>query len=261
LHAFPRHPQRCTLDRSGGRLLDRITAQDLVLRLGGDATASLGLDLEQARDADRWFIAACLLAGRARPPVALAAWRALDREDLAGPAELAAAGPERVAHALDSSGYPKPEASAIKLVRASAALAEHWQASVTRIGDAADDLEDLGGRLAQLAAGIGPATILTFLRPLRDVWPAARETPLTPAAQAAAVHLGFIEPGQDDEGEPGALRAALAAEVAAPALAAVEAALDTLGRRACLRERATSCPFPEACPLGETGVAPVGSRE
>jgi hypothetical protein len=238
-----------------------MTAHNLVLRLGTDAAASLGLDLEQDGDVNRWFIAACLLAGRVRAPLALDAWRALERAGLVAPAALAAAGPERVARVLDTTGYPKPEGSAIKLVRASATLAEHWQASVTRIAAAADDLDDLGARLAQLAPGIGPATILTFLRPLRDLWPAARETPLSPAAQAAAVHLGFVRPGEDTDGEPGALRIALTSESDAPPLAAVEAALDTLGRRACLRERAARCPFPEACPLGETGVARVEPQE
>ena len=237
-----------------------MTAHDLVLRLGGDAAASLGLDLERAGDVDRWFVAACLLAGRVRTPLALDAWRALDRAGLATADALATAGPERVALVLDDAGYPKPEGSAQKLARASAAIVAHWQASVARIGGAADGLDDLGARLAQLAPGIGPAAILTFLRPLRDVWPAARETPLSPAARAAAVHLGWIRPGEDDEGEPGALRAALAAEADAPPLAAVEAALDALGRRACLRERAARCPVTEVCPLAEPEVEQVESR-
>lgn len=241
--------------------MDRMTAHDLVLRLGGDVASLLGLDLERPADVDRWFIAACLLAGRARASVALDAWRALEGAALATPAALAVADPERAARVIAGVGYPKPEGAAIRLARASAALAEHWQASVARIGEAADDLDDLGARIARLAPGIGPATVLTFLRPLRDLWPAARETPLSPAALAAAAHLGFIEPGEDTQGEPGALRAALVSESDAPSLAAVEAALDTLGRRACLRERAASCPFPKACPIGGFGVAHVGSRE
>jgi len=238
-----------------------MTARDLVLRLGGDDAASLDLDLAQAHDVDRWFVAACLLAGRASRQCALDAWRALDRGGLAAPAALAAGGPERVALALDAVGYPKPDVNAIKLVRASTALAEHWRASVTSIGAASDGLDDLGARLARLAPGIGPAAILAFLRPLRDLWPAARETPLSPAARAAAVHLGFVGPGEDSEGEPGALRRALANESHAPPLAAVEAALEALGRRACLRERSADCPFPEACPLGETGVAHRESQQ
>ena len=63
-------------------------------------------------------------------------------------------------------GHPKPEASAALLARAGAALRRQWQGSVARIGAAADDLDDLGRRLAQLAPGIGRATVLTFLRPL-----------------------------------------------------------------------------------------------
>ncbi|MBW2664793.1 MAG: hypothetical protein JRE13_00760, partial [Deltaproteobacteria bacterium] len=70
-----------------------MTAHNLVLRLGADAAASLGLDLEQDGDIDRWFIAACLLAGRVRAPLALDAWRALERAGLVAPAALAAAGP------------------------------------------------------------------------------------------------------------------------------------------------------------------------
>ena len=238
-----------------------MTAHDLVLRLGGDAAGSLGLDLERTGEVDRWFVAACLLAGRVRAPLALDTWRALERAGLAAPDAIAAAGPERVALVLDGAGYPKPEGSALKLARASAELVAHWQASVARIGAAADDLDDLGGRLARLAPGIGPAAILTFLRPLRDPWPAARETPLSAAARAAAVHLGWIRPGEDDDGEPGALRSSLAAEADAPPLAAVEAALDALGRRACLRERADRCPVAEACPLAGMHMAQVESPE
>ena len=101
-------------------------------------TGALELDLET--DADRWFVAACLLAGRARKPVALSAWRALEAAGLATPAALAGAGPEHIALVLDAADYPKPETTAIKLVRASAALVEHWQASVTRIVEAADEM-------------------------------------------------------------------------------------------------------------------------
>jgi endonuclease III len=238
-----------------------MSAQDLVSLLSGDAASALDLDLASGADADRWFVAACLLTGRVRPEVARACWRALERAGLSSPEALAEAGPERVALALDAAGHPKPEGSAIKLARACAALEEQWQGSVARVGTAADDLDDLGRRLAQLAPGIGPATILTFLRPLRDLWPAARETPISPAAQAAAVHLGWIRAGEDDSGEPGALRAALAAEADAPPLAAVEAALDALGRRACLRERAARCPVTHACPLHAASVAQPQPQE
>jgi adenine-specific DNA glycosylase len=62
------------------------------------------------------------------------------------------------------------------------------------------------------------------------------------------VHLGLLREGQDLEGEPGALRAALR-ELGDPLdLADLEAALERLGARACLRNRPERCPLAEACP-------------
>ena len=71
---------------------------------------------------------------------------------------------------------------------------------------------------------------------------------MSPATLAAADHLGWLQPGEDVDGEPGALRAVLAAQPEAPPLADVEAALDRLGRRACLRERPERCPLADTCP-------------
>ncbi len=261
--SFPDRGRNSTLVASpvpvGECTLTRITARELVDRLGGDTATSLGLDLEL--DADRWLVAACLLSGRVQESIALDAWRALERAGLAFPIDLATAGPEAATRILAAAGYPKPEAAALKLARAGSALATSRAKTVRAIGDAADDFEDLGGRLARLAPGIGRATILAFLRPLREIWPAARETPLSPAAQAAAVHLGFVAPGADEEGEPGALRRALDVEDDAPPFAAVEAALAALGRSHCLRERATRCPIPEACPIAGSRIAQTGLQQ
>jgi hypothetical protein len=90
--------------------------------------------------------------------------------------------------------------------------------------------------------------VARFLRPLRERWPAAREVPLSPAARAAALHLGLLREGEDEEGEPGALRAALLRWPEAPALADAEAALARLGERACLRGRTARCPLGADCP-------------
>ena len=108
--------------------------------------------------------------------------------------------------------------------------------------------QDLAARLARLAPGVGTATVTRFLRPLRDRWPAAREIPLSAAARAAAVHLSLLREGEDEEGEPGALRSALLREADAPVLADVEAALGRLGERSCLRQRPARCPLGQACP-------------
>ena len=67
--------------------------------------------------------------------------------------------------------------------------------------------------------------------------------------------MGLLREGEDEEGEPGALRAALAAQPDAPSLSDAETALERLGRRACLRQRVRSCPLGGDCPAREHGVA------
>ena len=97
-----------------------------------------------------------------------------------------------------------------RLVRIAAGLTERHAGSLEALAGAADSLEQLGARLASLAPGLGGASVSRFLRPLRDIWPTASDLPLDPAAHAAAVHLGWLEEGQDLEAAPGALRRALA---------------------------------------------------
>jgi len=226
-----------------------------VERLGPHPAAALGIDPCDEEGAGRWFIAACLLAGRAGAAAASDAYRALARDGLPSPREIAKADAARIAQRLAEAGYPKPEVAAQKLSRASAALVGRWGGSLFALAASADDLADLGDRLARLAPGVGPATVALFLRPLRDAWISARELPLSPAARAAALHVGLLREGEDEEGEPGALRAALAAQPDAPPLRDAESALERLGRRACLRQRVSSCPLGGDCPAREHGVA------
>jgi len=231
----------------------RITA--LVDRIGGHPAQALGLDLDRPGDRNRWFVAACLLAGRADEKRALAAFRALDRAQSAGLDQLDGADPQRLCAALENAHLPQPEAVAGRLARAARGLAEAHGGSLEALAADAEDLEGLGSRLAGLASGVGAATVLRFLRPLRDRWPAAREVPLAPAARAAAEHLGLLREGEDAEGEPAALRAVLRDSGDPVALADLEAALERLGARACLRNR------PERCPLGDGCPARAGGRD
>jgi hypothetical protein len=241
--------------------VEQPTARELVERLGPHPAALLGIDPCDEEGAGRWFIAACLLAGRAEASAATDAYRALARDGLSSPREIAKADPTRIAGWLAGAGYPKPEIAAEKLARASATLLERWGGSLVALAAGADDLGDLGARIAGLAPGVGPATVAFFLRPVRDAWTAAREIPLSPAARAAALHVGLLREGEDEEGEPGALRAALAAQPDAPSLSDAETALERLGRRACLRGRVQSCPLGDDCPARERGVARGHERE
>ena len=176
-------------------------------------------------------------------------FRALAEAGLDAPGALATAEPAAVAVALAHAPLRRPEHTAALLVRASAALVEGHAGSFARLAAEAMDLDDLAGRVARLAPGVGRATVARFLAPLRDRLASAREIPLSRAARAAALHVGLLRESEDEEGEPAALRAALHREDDAPPLADVEAALERLGAIACLRERADRCPLGDTCPL------------
>jgi hypothetical protein len=225
-----------------------VTGAELVARLGPHPVRQWGLDLGSDADLARWLLAACLLAVRQDEDASAAARASLAAHGLDAPEALARAGAAPVAKALAAAGYPKPEITAARLVRASASLLEHHAGSLARLLSGADGLAEAGAALVGLAPGLGPATAAEILRPLRDRFAAAREVPLIAAARAAAVHVGLLRPGEDEEGEPGALRAALAREQAAPDLADVEAALTRLGRAACQRGSTARCPLGSDCP-------------
>jgi hypothetical protein len=227
-----------------------VLARRTVAQLGPHPSRRAGLDLARAEDRASWLVLARLLSEHAREEIALAAFARLAAEPGAAPDRLAAADPARVAAALDAAGLPRAAIVAPVLCRTAASLCERYRGDLEALAARSDGLESLGSGLAALAPGLGAATVLRFLRPLRDAWPAARETPLAETARAAAIHLGLLGASEDLEGEPGALRAACAR--AAPELTAidVEAALERLGAAACRRGLTARCPLGEACPGG-----------
>jgi hypothetical protein len=225
-----------------------LRASDLVARFGGHPAGKLGIDLEASDGPGRWLVASCLYGGRIDAEIALAAARALDAAGLADPKSVALARPEVLEALLLGAGYPTPDLTAYKLWRVCDSLARHHGGSLDSLAAQSDQLEDLAGRLTRLAPGFGAASVAQFLRPLRDRWIQAREIPLHPAARAAAIHLGLLAEGEDEEGEPGALRAALREDPAQPSLADVESALMRIGTVACSKNRTARCPLGDDCP-------------
>ena len=223
-------------------------ASDLVARFGGHPVGKLGIDLESSEGPGRWLVAACLYGGRVDAEIALAAARALGAASLADPTSIARVRPEALEALLLGAGYPAPDVAARKLWRVCNCLAERYGGSLDSLAAQSEQLEDFAARLAHLAPGFGAASVALFLRPLRDRWVQAREIPLHPAARAAAVHLGLLAEGEDEEGEPGALRAALRDDPAQPSLADAEFALTRIGRVACSRNRTARCPLGDTCP-------------
>jgi len=176
-----------------------LKASDLVARFGGHPARKLGIDLEASDGPGRWLVAACIYGGRIDAEIALAAARALDAAGLADPKSVAAARPEALEALLLGVGYPAADVTAYKLWRACDSLATHHGGSLDSLAAQSEQLEDLAGRLARLAPGFGAASVARFLRPLRDRWIQAREIPLHPAARAAAIHLGLLAEGEDEE--------------------------------------------------------------
>jgi hypothetical protein len=234
--------------------------RELVSRLGRHPLAEWELD-PNLDDAGlwRWFLSACLLSGRDAPR-ARDLVAALEARGLGSRAALAAADAPRLASDLEGLGARDPAALAGRLVRSARALEARHAGSLGALLRGAADLEELAAQLGGLAPGVGAATVARFLRGLRDRFDAAREVPLAPSARAAALCLGWLAPGQDEEGEPVSLRRALARSPDAPELADAEAALERLGRAACSRRRPSACPLAASCPARE-GRLPNESRK
>jgi hypothetical protein len=219
-----------------------------VAELGPHPAALATLDLAHEDGRARWLMLARLLSERASEEVVLASFARLAAAPGASFEALAAADPALVAAALEAGGLRRAEPVARVLCRAAAALSDAYHGDLERLAAGSDGFEDLAGRIAALAPGLGAASVLRFLRPLRDAWPAARETPLAETARAAAVHLGLIAEDDDLEGEPAALRAACARLDPDLAPSDLEAALERLGARACRAGNVQRCPLADTCP-------------
>ncbi len=228
------------------------TVRDLVARLGPHPASGLGLDLATAGGRGRWWVAALVLGSGAPEEAALRAVGHLARSGLAAPDALAAVEADRLAPLLGEIGRNRLGPLAARLVRSSRALAaagsEEPSAALDAIASRSAGLEELGTRLVRLSPGVGSATVLRFLQPLRDVWASAADVPLAPSARTAALHLGWLDEHADPLVEPALLRERRDEETDAPPLPDVEAALERLGARACRRGRPDRCPLAEACP-------------
>jgi endonuclease III len=237
---------------------DQESALSLIAELGPHAATTLGLDLDAAGDESlaAWLVASVLLGGRTTEAAGVAAWRSLAEAGLAMPDAIARAGFAPVRARLEESGLAKSDVTAAVLHRVCSALVERHTGSIDALAAGAGGLEHLAHRLSQLGSGFGKAAVMRFLTPLRERWTAANDLPASAASCAAGRHLGWISELQDEEGAPASLARWLACnEVdmdgvpgSSPALRDVEAALDRLGRAACLRERSDRCPLGKRCP-------------
>ena len=151
--------------------------------------------------------------------------------------------------ALGAAGLRRPRRWRACCVAPRRRCATGYRGDLERSRRQCDGLEELGGRLAALAPGLGTRDGAALPAPAARAWTAARETPLARAARAAAVHIGLLAEGEDLEGEPAALRAACARHVPDLSPIDVEAALERLGAAACRRASARAgARSAQACP-------------
>jgi hypothetical protein len=226
-------------------------AAALIARFGPHPATTLGLDLETGEEQDlgRWLVACCLLSQRFEESTALTACRELGAPGLAEPVALASRDLAELTSVLEQAGVPRAERVAMLLLRVSRSFLERFGASFSNLVGGAEGLEELGGRLTSLASGFGRSGVARFLRPLRSVWPAAEDVPPERAARAAAIHLGWMSEQDEELVGPGRLRGIAQGEPFGARWYDLEAALERIGRRACLGERASRCPLGSACPL------------
>ena len=241
----------------GAEASPQARAGALVELLGGHVSRRLGLDLDDPDDTTlgRWLVASALLGGRQPETVGVEACCELARSALLDPKALAAGDAQSIEQCLEKAGLRHADRAAGLLLRLSGALQTRHQGSIESLAAAADGLPDLAGGLCSLASGYGPAAATRFLTPLRHWWHAAADLPASPSVRAAAADLGFVAEAEDEEAVPGRLAQLLASDESGapeaadlPGLRDLEAALDRLGRSACLRGASGRCPLGAQCP-------------
>lgn len=229
-----------------------ITAHRLVERLGRHLIGQLGIDPSTEGGLEGWLVAAILQSSTRDAATARRAFGVLDRAGAAVPSALAEQQVGNLATLLEQANLRKPEAVAARLIRIGTTLRERWSGSLEALASDADGLDELGSRIASLAPGVGVSTVLGFLRPLRESWSSAADTPASRAALAAARHLGWAGDETDEASLPGVLQARVSDGLA---LRDIEAALERLGSRSCLRSRTASCPLGDDCPARQPASA------
>lgn len=188
----------------------------------------LGLDIRQAEDRFKWFLAAMLFAKRISAKVAMTTFRQFENAGLTSPEAIVAAGWNTLVQVLDSGGYVRYDFStASNLLEVMVKLKKDY-GSLEELHYRAQDSKDLENRLLEFR-GIGPVAVNIFLRELRSIWGKANPRP-SPLASQLAKKLGL--PVSDLE-VPG-----------------VESALVRVYLDFCKRKKCIECPLRAECHQG-----------
>ena len=185
----------------------------------------LGLELKEAEDRFKWFLASILFAKRISSDIAKRTYKQFEKEGITTPEQILEAGGDKLVEGLDSGGYVRYDFStASKLLEVMKNLKQRYS-SLDNLYAQAKDSQDLEKKLLEFK-GIGPITVNIFLRELKPVWKKANPL-LSPLAKEMALRLPLEEE-----------------ELLVPHL---ESSLVRLNLEFCKRKRCLECPVKGVC--------------
>jgi endonuclease III len=165
----------------------------LLSSLGGNFSASLGIDVSKEQDEIfKWFLASILFGARISEKVVVNTYRKFERYNILTPDKILETGWDLLVEILDEGGYARYDyKTATKLLEVMDMLGAKYGGDLSNLHKAAQSHQDLEERLLEFK-GIGPATVNIFLRELREVWDKAEPLPAELVIIAAS-NLGLTE--------------------------------------------------------------------
>jgi len=232
----------------------------LVTRLGGSYSRLLGIRLAGmgSEDVFNWFAGAFLLGSPVRASCALAAYRALVKQNLLSPRAIACSEDHELVQVLQDAGFVGHSGRIACSLRAAVeSLVVDYDADINRLHFFAEDESDLVRRLRSLGSGVPRRIVVLFLREMRGVWDKARPGLSSPVIEAARC-LGVIDASRTAEAMDQLHSVWEKADHSGRTYADLEVALARLGENYCSMRRCLSCPISKIC-ISRVPVS-VGAR-
>ena len=187
-------------------------------------STELDLDLSEAEDRFKWFLASVLFAKRISAQTAKETYLYFEQEELTSPDAILAAGWDRLVEVLDSGGYNRYDFSTATNLLGIAKMLKEKYGALERLHAESSSPADLERRLQEFK-GVGPVGVNIFLRELRGIWEKAKPQP-SPIAVATAQKIG-LNPEDVERYESQLIR---------------------LNLEYCKKHRSSECPLKEKCP-------------
>ncbi len=149
----------------------------------------LGLDLTQAEDRFKWFLASVLFAKRISSETAKETYLNFEQEKLTSPDAILHAGWDRLVEVLDSGGYTRYDFSTARKLLVIAKTLKEKYGNLEKLHSESKSPSDLENRIQEFK-GVGPVGVNIFLRELRGIWKKAKPNP-SPMAVLTAQRIGL----------------------------------------------------------------------